>query len=114
MGSSRFVETELVTTGDGNARIHNFQINFPNTWNSSDMTEAVTKDMRGRNRKDTVINSEGRKVVPTVFERNVIQILNSKYGENERMEVTSGNQIKIKLILHYCHGRPVKLDKFYS
>jgi hypothetical protein len=58
------------------------------------------KGYDGRNRKDAVINSEVRKLVPTIFERNVIQILNSKYGENKRMEVTSGNQIKKKMGLH--------------
>lgn len=42
----RFVETEIVATGDGNARIHNLQINFPHSWNSSDMTAGVTEDMR--------------------------------------------------------------------
>jgi hypothetical protein len=97
MDSSRFVETEFVTTDDGNARICNLQINFPHTWNSSDMTDGSSdKEYEGRNRKGTVINSVGRKLVPAVFERNVIRILNSKYGENERMEVTSGNRIKKK------------------
>jgi len=51
------------------------------------------KGYEGRNRKDAVINSEGKKLVPTIFGRNVICILNSKYGENKGMEVTSGNQI---------------------
>jgi len=73
MYSSRFVETEFVTTGDGNAMIRNMQINFPHTWNSSDMTDRSSdKGYEGRNRKDTVINSEGRKLVPTIFRRNVI------------------------------------------
>jgi hypothetical protein len=68
MDSSRFVETEFVTTSDGNARIHDFQINFKHTWNSSDVTDRSSdKGYEGRNRKGTFINSEGRKVVPTIF-----------------------------------------------
>jgi hypothetical protein len=68
MYSSRFVETEFVTTGDGNATIRNLQINYPHTWNSSDLTDRSSdKGYEGRNRKDTVINSEGIKPVTTVF-----------------------------------------------
>jgi len=53
MDSLRFVETEFVTSGDGNARICNFQIVLIClTDRSSD------KGYEGRNRKDTVINSE--------------------------------------------------------
>jgi len=95
--SFRFVETEFITTGDGNARICNFQIVL--IWLTD---RSRDKGYEGRNRKDTVSNSEGRRVVLTVFWRNVIWILNSKYGENERMEATSGNQIlklKKKIIL---------------
>jgi len=44
------------------------QINFPHTWNSFDMTDRSSdKGHEGRNRKDEVINREGRKLVPTIF-----------------------------------------------
>ena len=62
------MEIEFVTISDGVAKIRNLQINFPYTWNSSDTTDGSSdKGYEGRNRKDTVINSEGRKLVPTVL-----------------------------------------------
>jgi hypothetical protein len=52
MDSNRFVETEFVTTGDGNARIRNLQINFPHTWSSSDMTDSNSgKGYEGKTEK---------------------------------------------------------------
>jgi hypothetical protein len=69
---------------DLNARISNLQINLPHIWDSFDMMDRRSdKGYESRNSKDKVINSEGKKLVK-LCERNMMKILNGKYGQDHR------------------------------
>jgi hypothetical protein len=81
--------------GDMNIRVGIMQINLPHTW---DCFLEIDKDNNNqfgkRVSKDFTCNTEGRKLIE-FCERNRLEMLNGKYGDDTKGEYTFGNVERI-------------------
>jgi hypothetical protein len=69
------------------------QINLPHTWDCFDEIDKDSDSQFGyRVSKDFTCNAEGRKLIE-FCERNMLEMLNGKYGEDTKGKYTFVNQL---------------------
>jgi hypothetical protein len=82
-----------VIVGDMNSRVGIMQINLPHTWDCFDEIDKDNDNQFGnRVSKDFTCDAKGWKLIE-FFERNMLEMLNGKYGEDTKGKYTFVNQL---------------------
>jgi hypothetical protein len=99
--SDRFLNVEFVIVGGLNSRVGIMQINLPHTWDCLDEIDKDNDIQFGKRvSKDFMCNTEGRNLIE-FCERNRLEMLNGKYGEDTKGEYTLVNQLG-KSVIDYA------------